>query len=238
MECLQKIQDHSSLIPSKSWSKQNIVLDLDNTLVSSYEGDDDLRVLKATGLFNRYECRHLRQIIYQYDIQDIGEYAGLGAVQKGWGIRRPYLNEFLRFCFSRFRSVIIWSAGYSAYVSQIVDKIFRPVDRAPHLVYSSSRCPQENGKPLLNITKFDDSLASIIDLSNTFIVDDRYDNFVQNPDNGILIPAFDAKIPDDCSTYHDDDNCLLSLRRWFLRSEVIDCPDIRILDKTKIFSKE
>src|SRR5437763_151797 len=37
-----------------------------------------------------------------------------------WGVKRPYLDTFLNFCFSYFKLLIVWSAGTYEYVHTIV----------------------------------------------------------------------------------------------------------------------
>ncbi len=39
--------------------------------------------------------------------------------------KRPYLDEFLEFCFKKYKHVIIWSAGTEDYVHQILHNILK-----------------------------------------------------------------------------------------------------------------
>ena len=63
-------------------------------------------------------------------------------------------------------------------------------------------------------------------LSKLLIVDDLSCNFIDNPNNGILIPKFIDS---------DKDYCLLQLICWFGLKSVMNSDDVRILEKDNIF---
>ena len=100
-----------------------------------------------------------------------------------------HLQEFLEYCFRRFKYVIIWSAGQRDYVNKHIQHVFSSLP-SPHLVWHFDHCgqsPDSYTKPLAKLT----SALPDLDVSKTFIVDDRAGNFTSvNPENGILMHEF------------------------------------------------
>jgi len=190
-------------------SKFNIVLDIDETLLTSQE-----------------ETPPYTKRTHKIKINDNMIYI----------ILRPHYKEFLEFCYDYFQRVIIWSAGEDIYVKKVVKILFNDLPY-PDLVLTHKDCKiyYINGeeidysKPLYKLTKIYDK----VDLSNTIIVDDRLKNFLYcNPFNGILIPYYKPK------TYRDnEDDMLLRLIRWFRLPEVVEIEDVRYLDFSTVFSK-
>lgn len=99
---------------------------------------------------------------------------------------RPHLNEFLTFCSTYFKKVIIWSAGTRTYVDSVVEQIFRGI-KPPDHIFNFDHCEvvrDDNGdlisysKPLRKLFDFgviiDDS-SSDVDGSNIDAKDDRDD---------------------------------------------------------------
>jgi len=207
-------------------NKQNIILDLDHTLL--YTPDDENWYSKIKGLEGEDV---LRRRVFAYEIPDI-KMKGSGYSDKYVTILRPHCRKFLTYCFNRFDSVCIWSAGRREYVLEIVKYLFSS-HRYPDIVFTYDELVG-GIKPiqhLIDMTKSDDSMS----LKNTFIVDDLEDNFYENEDNGILIPQYHPKMTK--SGLLSDDNALINLIKWFNKPEVIKAKDIREINKSKIFKK-
>lgn len=210
----------------KSISQHSIVLDLDETLLHTFERLEDVQEI---GIFSDPDYIELRKDVYIIDIytedRDTVKY-------RMWGVMRPKLREFLNFCFRYFRNVTIWTAGQRRYGNAIVSKIF--TSRSPELVFTRDECPKSLSggcinKPLTYIIDKKDDMS----LHHTFILDDRLENFQPNPDNGILIPPF---YPERDELLNIKDSAFDDLMKWFMKPEVIKSEDIRLLNKKNIFS--
>jgi len=85
-------------------------------------------------------------------------------------------------------------------------------------------------KPLNKIWKKQQDITP----KNSIIIDNLAINFKYcNPDNGVLIPDYEPK--PTMSEINKDDTSLIDLMKWFLKEDVVNSEDVRILDKTKIF---
>ena len=77
-------------------------------------------------------------------------------------------------------------------------------------------------------------LNKYMSLKNTFIVDDRLSVFQEpNPGNGIQIPAYKPSL--SIKSMRSDDIALKQLMRWLQKPEIMNCEDVRALDKRDIF---
>ena len=208
-----------------------IGLDLDECLVSIQMKAPQTLVGEITVNPRYIDLRNRLIEVYLHDYEgDKGE----GLRDYYWGLKRPHLDEFLLFLFSYFRVVFVWSAGQRPYVNAIVEKLFADLPY-PYMVMNRDDIEHTSDgnyhKPLSRVMEFDSS--SYINLSNTFFLDNKGDNFVANESNGITIP--DYKPPANLDAMMVDDNRLLQLRQWLLRPEVMASKDIRKLDKSRIF---
>ena len=216
-----------------------IVLDLDETLLHTFE---DMKDLKELNIFSDPKLLDLRRrtyIIHEFDMITARGTKGLNRKGKKsimWGIERPHLHEFLRFCFNYFKKVAVWTAGTKPYAFAIVNKIFKDLPQ-PHIIYSREDCKYNNlglyHKPLLHMINNVPNLNTVMSLNNSFIIDDRTTNFTDNPNNGITIPPYDPYPTIAHMTL--DDNRLLKLKEWFLSSKVKNSTDVRKLNKKYIF---
>lgn len=212
---------------------QVVILDIDETLVHTF--DDSFATIMPLKDKRTYP---IRSRLYHMQLSDVGEPIGSGDLWDMWGLERPHLREFLRYCFERFKYVIIWSAGKRRYVERLSDRLFRVERNDPHMILSWDNCRKtdENyDKPISFIKEQFPHISKFITLENTFVVDDRSDNFNQiNKDNGILIPAYS---PDPTVlSMLEPDNTLKALIKWFELDEVKESADVRTLDKSKIFT--
>lgn len=234
-------------ILSSSLTDKCIILDLDETLVSTQE---DVASLEQLGILSNPRLMDIRRKTYLFELDDVGAKRGKGVTTAFWGVYRPYLREFLSFCFSYFKIVAVWSAGKKGYVETIVDDIFRDI-RPPHIIFTYDDI-ERNGeilcKPITKIAaKIQEmygttpwrpwsSSHSPMTLSNTFALDDRETTFnFFNPDNGVVIPPYDPK--PNLESLREGDTRLLELTTWLMKDEVRYCSDIRDLDKSQIFRK-
>lgn len=222
---------HGSYLPmgGKTMTDLAIVLDLDETCVRSFIGLSDFKKLAI----DRHPDLRLRT--YQMDLNDVVTSHGQGEVTKMWGIKRPHIDEFLVFCFSYFRVVIVWSAGKYKYVHAIANNLFADIV-PPHLVLTWNDCDKVDGicdKDLSKIYNHPE-LKGYVRPENTLIVDDRLESFKLNtPENGILIPAY--KPSPKLELLRAEDIALLQLQAWFQTPQVMNSTDVRILDKSQIF---
>ena len=175
---------------------------------------------------NYYE---LRSRMYQRNI-NIG-----GAAYPFWGVKRPYVNELLIFCFSHFKIVGVWSAGKKEYVDEIVKIVFGDI-QPPHIVFSHDDIDHYDDHVVKDLQKmFQQPIFSkYMNEYNTLIIDDLPETFCFNPQNGVAIPPYKPSPMVDAMI--QPDMTLLQLRAWLLNPEVINCSDVAMLDKENIFS--
>jgi hypothetical protein len=133
---------------------------------------------------------------------------------------RPFLEDFLLFCFNNFSTVSIWTAANSAWsgyvytnilepiLKNISFKLFKPCQFSYFLTDVDCCSHILNGnpvpiKPLIVLAQLANQKINF-NASNTLIVDDIPITFVQNPANGIYLPPFVA----------NDDIFLLILKEY------------------------
>jgi NLI interacting factor-like phosphatase. len=228
----------------KKQVKQYIVLDLDSTLINTFDEMESLQRLK---IMTDPRLVELRSRTYVLRLEDADSKRGEGSITKLWGITRPHVKEFLIYCFSRFAGVAIWSAGKEKYVEAVVDYLFRNIKK-PDLVFSCrqtgpdeefiwhrDQCDTVNGHIVKPLHRLIEAYGGDMSLSNTFIVDDTESTFRENPENAIFIPRYEpAPTINSIST---DDPTLLQLMKWFELPEVKNNTDIRTLKKDNIFTR-
>ncbi len=209
-----------------------IVLDLDETLVHTFEDTNSIRLLNIQ---KDPDYIRMRKRMYIIDIDDPSTKRGEGVHFYMWGLLRPGVKKFLMFCFSYFKIVAIWTAGKRRYAEKIVQEISKDV-REPHIVYCFDHCLDHTGTcTTKDLEKIISECRKEMSIKNTFMIDDRMYNFELNPDNGILIPPYHP-IQKKEILIDESDPTLDTLQKWFLKPEVIASKDIRELDKSNIFS--
>lgn len=218
-------RNQPSYTKNYSMTDHCIILDLDETLVHSCE---DYQKLLELNLFQDPEVLDLRRRLYNLFL------SGYNHPPSMWGITRPYMEDFIFFCFNYFQKVCVWSAGTYEYVHNIIEQTFPPGYK-PDIIYTRDNCYySQNGelfKPIEVMAK-KENLQEILRLDNTLFVDDRALAFIKNPDNGILIPAYEPK---NYQEYINEDLTLLYLMNWLVSPEVVRAKDVRTLDKSRIF---
>ena len=213
-----------------------IVLDLDETLVHSH-GEGHIELLKELQIFTDSKYLDLRKRTYKITMDDVVHKKGQGAKTEMWGITRPHLMDFLRFCFSYFKVVAVWSAGRNKYVHSIVDHIFKDL-RRPTVIWTYDDLDKLSDntliKPLSKMIKTVPGLSKYMSLENTFIIDDRLSVFQKpNPNNGIQIPQYRPDM--NPKSMRVGDVFLNQLTDWFNKPEVINSKDVRTLKKNNVF---
>lgn len=248
--------------PSNTQTNQAIILDIDETLVHSCPDSELLRMLNLSS-----DAKNLpiRNRLYNFVIEDFMAKRGEGTALSMWGITRPHLPEFLKFCFTQFRVVAVWTAGHEKYARAMCDYIFKDI-KDPHVIYSRDHCVYtgpNRTKPIQLMIDAEPCLAKVMSLSNTFAVDDRATTFGANTENGILLPPYQPLshlhsneeaspsvvfqnllkegttnvLKETLERLNEDDTTLLELMDWLRRPEVMRSKDVRALDKTNIFSQ-
>jgi len=214
----------------ESLTDKNIILDIDETLIYSQEEIEDFKKL---GVFSNPELLNLRERIYILKFPD----------GNMWGMKRPYVEDFLIFCFSYFKRVIIWSAGTEDYVQKLVKHLFKDLFM-PDLIYSKEDCVFVKNRPTYKPLKLMMEKEKWLGLTeqNTLFIDDYHKTFKNNPENAVHIPKFNF-VPEDLKDFLDfesmsKEESLRELMKWLMRPEVIKSKDVRILDKSNIFSRE
>lgn len=211
---------------------KNIVLDIDATLVHTHDDEYDYTNLK---LFTDPKMLKYRGRAYTMTLTDVTTLPGTGEELKLYGIYRPFLKEFLEFCFKYFDNVIVWSAGKKKYVEKMCDLMFTDRNKQPLLIYNYNDCEIYDDfiiKPLSKLYN-DPRTKGKMNEKNTYVLDDRDDTFSMNKDNGINIPIYEVTL--DVKGINKKDENLLKLMAWLMTPEVKDIEDVRKLNKKKIF---
>jgi len=217
-----------------------IVLDIDETLINA---STDMELLEVSGIMTDPKLMKFRDRIGIVKIPDVLAARGSGTRTDLWFVKRPYLREFLIFCFAYFRVVVIWSAGADKYVKNIVQNLFQGI-RPPVVTYtrlnSFQKSPTVFTKPLTKLIAEQPDLAKFMTLKNTLILDDKTVSFENDPNNGVLIPKYDPLTGrksrvEILSSISMQDIALLQFKAWLRKPEVECEEDVRNLDKSKIF---
>ncbi len=156
--------------------KTNLILDLDNTLISSQE-------------YNTFQ-KNNKMEKFIYTVMDT-EYIVF---------HRPHLDTFLDFVFKNF-NVSVWTAGTKDYALFIIKHIIlSKKNRKLDYILSRFNCNESEFKfgeiKDLNMFHFDKNYNK----ENTIIIDDNEDVIKQNKNNSIQVKPFEYT---DRSSYTD-----------------------------------
>lgn len=145
----------------------NIVLDLDETLIHTYDDNE---------LIGREPDFSFKLGGYIYKVT-----------------KRPKLDQFINWIFShpKIKTVNIWTAATCDYARNIIKHILTPAQRKKLHIFHTRKHVVQGTKPLDKI--FNDKLRK----NNTIMVDDRAEIGVSNPGNLIVIPAYLGDTNDD-----------------------------------------
>lgn len=158
----------------------NIILDLDNTLISAID-DEDARNMDIELLY-----RQQRAFEWMYMDNDFKIFF------------RPGLQEFLCWLFKHF-NVSVWTAASQSYAIFIIDNIIltRP-ERKLDFILWSDHC--KTSKSMYRHNKCIDMLSEIIPdeyrPDRTFIIDDLPEVYMSQPTKCIHIRPFDVTDPE------------------------------------------
>lgn len=216
----------SDIIPKQSLTNKCIVLDLDETLVHSYDKDNALELLTSLDIMFNSNDIELRNRIYYFTITRPGF-----ANKFIWGVLRPHVAEFLIFCLSYFNIVAVWSAGTRDYVNHIVKIIFSNLKQPP-IVFSANETDFSDGRVLKDLRvmfDFNEFTRENMNIMNTLTIDDNRDAIRNNTSNAILIPAYKPAF--NISSMSIKDDTLLKIKAWLSLNEVIVNDDVRELNK-------
>jgi TFIIF-interacting CTD phosphatase-like protein len=175
MEIYNDIKRHKV---KKTKTPFTLVLDLDETLVRTYE---NLMNLRKSKILKNPEFYPIRSQLYVLTLEDDDD------ENKLWGFRRPYLRDFLQFASEYFENVCVWSAGTSDYVYEVCNHIFE--DYKPDLILTRDHCEMIDDVPYKPLKKLYEMLPKANE-KNTIMIDDRDDVMKLNPNNGIIIPSY------------------------------------------------
>lgn len=207
-------------------TNKTIVLDLDSTLLHTC---DDMDVFNSLEIYTNPRNSKLRSRIYYFELIDVTEKTGTGCKTVLWGVLRPHVYEFLRFCFDYFENIIVWSAGQKKYVHAICDFLFQDFEKQPYIIFTYEDCEMGSNYIHKPLSKF-----NTIPISTIFALDDYEVTFSKNKDNGLNIPPYEPEF--DHNGIMEDERSLLNLMNWLNLPEVVNATDVRRLDKDGCFS--
>ncbi len=228
-----------------------LIIDLDETLLRSYESPD---FLDLYGIYTEPSIAkqfHSTVPSYSMTFDDSKK-------SRIWGVFRPGIKEFLDFVHDYFEYIILWSAATPPYIHHIMNALHKKFD-IPYsrIIFTRLNCSRINDnyhKPIQTLIDHVNSsyYTSIkIDPKFTLILDDKDYTFFGNERNGVLIPPFipgytgpsgtvdvsRTKIPTYRQLMDRSDRALLDFMIWLDRPEVRNSYDYRELDKSRIFTK-
>lgn len=223
--------------------EHSLSLDIDATLACTDENSlERAPTFESLELFTNPTRAHLRSRVYLLDMIDVTSEAGTGRRTKMWGVFRPYTKEFMQFCTTHLKHTLIFSAGRPKYVKAMSEVLFMDTEIPPSVIFDSEKCDigkYHVHKRLSDIIS-DPSLCGEVDEKSIFHIDDREDTFSLNVGNGIVIPAYAPKLTGTPEEVIEEilkpDVALLQLMCWLSLPEVVNCEDVRTLDKSTIFT--
>lgn len=158
--------------------KLHVILDLDETLVSSQRMDE----------LDAADMASMKAKLKWHDID--GYYIAF---------ERPHLQEFLDELFKTYK-VSVWSAGSKDYVLEIIEKVVLvKKQRVLEYIFFSYHCKlskqRYSGQPKNLCLLWDTFKIHKFRSSNTLIIDDHHDVQSCQPSNCIQIKEFDVLDP-------------------------------------------
>jgi TFIIF-interacting CTD phosphatase-like protein len=155
--------------------KINIILDLDNTLISAVSEDEERKIKPI--LTNRMQDFQWKDMDGAYKI-----------------FARPHLQEFLTFLFSKF-NVSVWTAASKSYALFIIDEfvIAGKSNRTLDYILFSHHCRESKRHNLCqkSLEMLESTFPMKYNLADTFIIDDHHEVYSSQPTNCIKIKPFE-----------------------------------------------
>lgn len=196
-----------------------IVLDVDNCLLHFKQ-----EMYPSSG-------QSLEDILFSgNDITSRQRYASaiiplVGASVKVEGFLRPHIRDFLKYLTENF-NVAVWSAGQPQYVNECVKILFDGL-KQPIVTMTIDNVEMNGNSYSKPLSRFFE-LVPGANATNTLLIDDRKENFLKFPQNGVLIPVYSYK-----DSNHNMDNNLLKLWAWLETHKHAE--NVQLLNKSTIF---
>ena len=200
----------------------NVIFDIDLTMVKTYKKIDKLFDL---GIYTNPKLYTDRKRFYRATIYDTAT-VGSGDRTEVWGVKRPGLMRFLHFSSCYFKHIFIWTSGLKDYAREMKSILFQDLP-PPTGVLDQSFCEKKkNGDFYKPLWKLYDAYGHLgINEKNTIMIDDLDENMLDNPDNGIIIPAYEPRA--DIDQFRKPDNAFEIIQNWLETDEVKKTKDIR-----------
>lgn len=209
----------------------HIVWDLDDTLVHTiFLTDAQVSTLEVDPTYKFLKDRSvIRKIV---DIRDDGE-IGRGDIANALVIFRPGAKEIVNYCLDNFKDVTFWSAGHKRYVRMVVSLLVDP----GHKRYINSKIKvltRQDCNEITGTTVLKDLNSKGFDLSKSIIVDDNKTTYRNNEKNAIPIESYNPEVKKEHIEYQDQ--TLYQLLEWLKKTDLRSVPDVRLVDKTEIYT--
>ena len=172
-----------------SFKHMNIILDLDNTIISAEETD-------------KFNFKKNKNKTLKFSFHNMDDYYII--------FERPNIQVFLDFIFKNF-NVSIWTAATKDYALFIIENVIlknhpeRKIDYIFHSYHCGLSSTHKNSTKSLEML-WDKYNLEQFNKNNTFIIDDYSEVIISNKDNSIHIKEFN--FADDNS---DRDNVMVSI---------------------------
>lgn len=167
----------------------NVILDLDNTLISSLDVDEE---------------RRLKRKIKNYD-EWLKLYRWKNMNDEFKIFERPNLQPFLDWLFANF-AVSVWTAASKTYALFVIEEFILKGHPDRHLRYVlySHHCreSQKNKNVQKSLKQFSDNFGVNYSAENTVILDDHPEVFRCQPNQCVKIKPFDVN---ERNAYADDE---------------------------------
>lgn len=188
------------------------VLDIDMTLINTISCDSDKPDESYFKVYNEY--RSIRSLLYTFRIHDDGDNSSMFF----WGLKRPYLREFLTYVQKNYDYVIVWTAATKDYAHALMNEILKDIPFKPQLIWSREDCDEVLWNGELVHTKPLSKLSHHfgISMKNAVLIDDQpYSHIANNPKSKILIPQYRPTIKKPVT----NDTCFLQLIEWMRKKD-------------------
>src|SRR5580658_9229282 len=157
--------------------KINVILDLDNTLISAIDEKEE-RALGALSLGKRMSIFEWKSLEGEYKV-----------------FARPHLQEFLTWLFSHF-NVSVWTAASKSYALFIIDEfvLAGKTNRKLDYVLFSHHCREakRTAKSQKVLAMLNEAFPLGYDAEQTYIVDDNAEVHAAQPSKCVRVKPFDV----------------------------------------------
>jgi len=227
----------------KTTTEKCIVFDFDELQCLSIDRSESIDELNPETAFHNEKTIANRHNLYRICFPDIKYEENIIM----WGMIRPGLYDFLKFCFQHFRVVAVWSAGEHDYVHACITSVWGKY-ASPHIIYTARDCEYQcldcssfhpsrreecpcggEIRMVKPLRKFWDhpKWGKYMTPENTLIIDDRNSVFRKcNPGNGIQLPKFEPAVCIESFNDYKDDT-FERLIEFFKEEEFVEAEDIR-----------